>query len=98
MEEELVGEVAPSQRCQRANAALRLHAITHCRCAPRHAAAPAAALRHCAPALPPTTGARWHSAAGKLPATPTTTGEAANLPFQAAPARILGELRHCLAS
>ena len=34
-------------------------------------------------------------AVGKLPATPRSTDEAATLPFLSAPARILGELRHC---
>ena len=46
----------------------------------------------------PTAGARWRHAAGNLLATPSTTSEAATLPFLAAPARILGELRRLLGS
>ncbi|KAG2538349.1 hypothetical protein PVAP13_9NG378014 [Panicum virgatum] len=99
VEEELVGEVGRSDAGEPTS-------VDHRRSAPPPCSSPsghhpllvrAAPCRRPLPqrsATPlPTAGARWRHTAGKLPATPRTTSEAVALPFLAAPARILGELR-----
>ena len=99
VEEELVGEVGRSDVGEPTSVDHRRSALPPCS-SPSHRHPLLVRAAPCRRPLPqrsatplPTACARWRHAAGKLPATPRTTSEEAALPFLAAPARILGELR-----